>query len=101
MCGITGWIHLGTTQPQADAHSVLHSMCDAITHRGPDSEGIWTDDTVALGMRRLSIIDLKTGDQPVYSEDKSIVAMVNGELYNFREVRAELEKKGHKFVTQT
>jgi asparagine synthase (glutamine-hydrolysing) len=101
MCGITGWINLTTAKTRQDPQAVLHSMCDSITHRGPDSEGIWTDDTVALGMRRLSIIDLKTGDQPVYSEDKSIVAMVNGELYNFREVRAELEKKGHKFVTQT
>jgi len=76
-------------------------MCESIVHRGPDSEGLWMDDGVALGMRRLSIIDLKTGDQPVYSEDKSIVVMVNGELYNFREVRADLEKRGHKFVTQT
>lgn len=101
MCGIAGWINLNTTEPQTDAQSVLHSMCDTIVHRGPDSEGIWTDDTVALGMRRLSIIDLHTGDQPVYSEDKTIVAMVNGELYNFREVRAQLEKKGHRFVTQT
>ena len=76
-------------------------MCESIVHRGPDSEGLWIDDTVALGMRRLSIIDLKTGDQPVFSEDKSIVAMVNGELYNYREVRADLEKRGHKFVTQS
>lgn len=59
------------------------------------------DDAAALGMRRLSIIDLKTGDQPMFSEDRSIITMVNGELYNFREVRAELEKKGHKFATQT
>ena len=76
-------------------------MCEQIVHRGPDSEGIWVDDTVALGMRRLSVIDLKTGDQPVFSEDKSVVAMMNGELYNFREVRAELEKQGHKFTTRT
>jgi len=76
-------------------------MCERIVHRGPDSEGLWMDEQVALGMRRLSIIDLKTGDQPVFSEDKSVVAMVNGELYNFREVRADLEKRGHKFVTQT
>ena len=76
-------------------------MCDRIVHRGPDSEGLWIDDQAALGMRRLSIIDLKTGDQPVYSEDKTIIAMVNGELYNFKEVRADLEKRGHKFVTQT
>ncbi len=101
MCGITGWINL--EQPNAKDHieAVLHSMCASIVHRGPDSEGIWMDDTVALGMRRLSIIDLHTGDQPVFSEDKSIVVMMNGELYNYREVRDSLEKRGHKFVTQT
>lgn len=101
MCGITGWINL--SQPGTDPHNeaVLHAMCHSIAHRGPDSEGIWMDPSVALGMRRLSIIDLKTGDQPVFNEDKSIVAMQNGELYNYREVRSELEKKGHKFKTQT
>jgi len=100
MCGIAGWINLRKTNTP-DTESVLHSMCEQIVHRGPDSEGIWVDDTVALGMRRLSVIDLKTGDQPVFSEDKSVVAMMNGELYNFREVRAELEKQGHKFTTRT
>ena len=54
-------------------------MCEAIVHRGPDSEGMWLDDTVALGMRRLSIIDLKTGDKPVFNEDKSVIVMMNGE----------------------
>ena len=98
MCGIAGWINL---EPSQNDEAVLHSMCERIVHRGPDSEGIWMDDTVALGMRRLSIIDLHTGDQPVYSEDKSIVVMMNGELYNYREVKADLEKRGHKFVTQT
>lgn len=76
-------------------------MCERMKHRGPDSEGLWTDETVALGMRRLSIIDLHTGEQPVYSEDKSIVVVMNGELYNFREVRAGLEQRGHRFETQT
>ena len=70
-------------------------------HRGPDSEGLWLDESVALGMRRLSIIDLHTGEQPVYSEDKQIIAVMNGEIYNFRELRKELEKRGHKFETQT
>ncbi|MGD9588182.1 MAG: asparagine synthetase B [Pyrinomonadaceae bacterium] len=101
MCGIAGWINLDTTKPNHNAEAVLHSMCETIVHRGPDSEGLWTDETVALGMRRLSIIDLKTGDQPVFSEDKSVVVMMNGELYNYREVRAELEKKGHKFTTRS
>src|SRR5947207_9696609 len=101
MCGIAGWVLLDQNKKNEHAESVLHSMCEAIVHRGPDSEGIWTDDHIALGMRRLSIIDLKTGDQPVFSEDRSIVAMQNGELYNYREVRAELEKHGHHFTTQT
>jgi asparagine synthase (glutamine-hydrolysing) len=101
MCGIAGWINLDTTKPNHNAEPVLHSMCETIVHRGPDSEGLWVDETVALGMRRLSIIDLKTGDQPVFSEDKSVIVMMNGELYNYREVRAELEKDGFKFVTKT
>lgn len=101
MCGIAGWINLDTTKPNRNAEAVLHSMCETIVHRGPDSEGLWVDETVALGMRRLSIIDLKTGDQPVFGEDRSVVVMMNGELYNYREVRAELEKDGFKFVTKS
>jgi len=101
MCGITGWINLSPSKQNGGGESVLHSMCEAIVHRGPDSEGIWMDNHVALGMRRLSIIDLATGDQPVFNENKSVIAMQNGELYNYREVRRELEKKGHRFVTQT
>src|SRR5436190_1850078 len=102
MCGITGWVNLEQSKaPHDHTEAVLHSKCERIVHRGPNSEGMWLDDQVALGMRRLSIIDLHTGDQPVYSEDKSIVVMMNGELYNYREVRADLEKRGHKFVTQT
>jgi len=76
-------------------------MCESIVHRGPNSEGIWMDDSVALGMRRLSIIDLHTGDQPVFNEDRSVIVMMNGELYNYREVRSDLEKKGHKFTTKS
>lgn len=101
MCGITGWVNLEQSRSKNHTEAVLHSMCESIVHRGPDSEGIWMDALVALGMRRLSIIDLKTGDQPMFSEDRSIVTMVNGELYNFREVRADLEKRGAKFRTQT
>ena len=100
MCGIAGWINL---QKDRDNHSeaVLHEMCEMMVHRGPDSEGLWLDETVALGMRRLSIIDLATGEQPVYNEDKSVVVVMNGELYNFREVRKDLEKRGHRFQTQS
>jgi len=102
MCGIAGWANLDSKKPsQNHSEVVLHSMCERMKHRGPDSEGLWLDKTVALGMRRLSIIDLHTGEQPVYSEDKQIIAVMNGELYNFREVREDLEKRGHKFQTQT
>lgn len=101
MCGITGWIKLDNYSTPPNSVAILHSMCERLVHRGPDSEGLWLDDHVALGMRRLSIIDLKTGDQPVFNEDRSIVVMVNGELYNYREIRADLERRGHKFITQT
>jgi len=101
MCGIAGWVKLERSDPSPNSESVLQLMCASIVHRGPDSEGLWIDDQAALGMRRLSIIDLKTGDQPVFSCDRSVVVMMNGELYNYREVRADLEKRGHKFVTQT
>ncbi|MBK7933071.1 MAG: asparagine synthase (glutamine-hydrolyzing) [Pyrinomonadaceae bacterium] len=102
MCGIAGWINLKQSNNSTEVREdVLHSMCDRIVHRGPNSEGSWLDDTVALGMRRLSVIDLETGDQPVFNEDKSVVVMMNGELYNYREVRDELEKKGHKFTTRS
>ncbi len=100
MCGITGWLNLKTTQDQ-NSEAVLHSMCETIVHRGPDSEGLWIDDRAALGMRRLSIIDLKTGDQPVFNCDRSVIVMMNGELYNYREVRADLEKLGHRFTTRS
>lgn len=80
---------------------VLNSMCNRMWHRGPDSEGLWLGQGVALGMRRLAIIDLATGEQPVWNEDRSVVAVMNGELYNFREVRRHLESLGHKFNSQT
>jgi asparagine synthase (glutamine-hydrolysing) len=100
MCGIAGWANL---QSKASQHSeaVLHAMCERMKHRGPDSEGLWLDETVALGMRRLSIIDLKTGEQPFWNEDKSVIAVCNGEIYNFRELRKELEKRGHEFHSQS
>jgi asparagine synthase (glutamine-hydrolysing) len=101
MCGIAGWINLDNKNVEIQDQAVLHSMCEEIVHRGPDSEGLWSDETVALGMRRLSIIDLKTGDQPVFSCDGSVIVMMNGELYNYREIRADLEKLGHTFKTRS
>lgn len=98
MCGIAGWASLDSKRPPMFGDEMLlQSMCDSIWHRGPDSEGLWLGTGVALGMRRLSIIDLSTGDQPVWNEDKTVCVVMNGELYNYREIRQELAAKGHKF----
>lgn len=98
MCGITGWANLDPrTSPPEGSEELLRSMCDRMTHRGPDSEGYLVDDGIALGMRRLAIIDLLTGEQPTFNEDHSIAVILNGEIYNYRELRADLEKRGHTF----
>ena len=98
MCGITGWANLDSyMQPPEGARELLHSMCERMVHRGPDSEGSYVTSGVALGMRRLAIIDLVTGEQPVFNEDKSVAAVLNGEIYNYRELRADLENRGHTF----
>jgi asparagine synthase (glutamine-hydrolysing) len=98
MCGITGWANLDSFTHKPDgAHELLHAMCERMVHRGPDSEGLFVSGSVALGMRRLAIIDLVTGEQPVFNEDKTIVVILNGEIYNYRELRADLEKHGHSF----
>jgi asparagine synthase (glutamine-hydrolysing) len=76
-------------------------MCDAIAHRGPDDQGLYGGDGVALGMRRLSIIDLSTGHQPVRNEDGTLWVVFNGEIYNFKELRRDLERRGHRFYTTT
>src|SRR5262245_49261622 len=103
MCGIAGFVE--TTDPsgwdQAAAERVTTAMCGAIRHRGPDDQGIWANPGVALGMRRLSIIDLATGHQPIHNEDRSVWVVFNGEIYNFRELRRELERAGHAFYTNT
>jgi asparagine synthase (glutamine-hydrolysing) len=98
MCGITGWAKLDPrTRPFDGADELLRSMCDRMTHRGPDSEGYLIDDGIALGIRRLAIIDLITGDQPTFNEDRSVAVVLNGEIYNYRELRADLEARGHTF----
>lgn len=99
MCGIAG---IFDTNPGARAdEATVHRMCQTIVHRGPDDEGIYLKDGVGLGMRRLSIIDLSGGHQPVHNEDKTIWIVFNGEIYNFLELRPELEKRGHRFYTNT
>jgi len=98
MCGITGWANLDSRTPPPDgARELLHSMCERMVHRGPDSEGLMVLSGVALGIRRLAIIDLVTGEQPAYNEDKSVAVILNGEIYNYRELRQDLEKRGHSF----
>jgi asparagine synthase (glutamine-hydrolysing) len=99
MCGIAGVVH--THSDDAVDNATVHRMCEAIVHRGPDDEGIFVKDGVGLGMRRLSIIDLAGGHQPVFNEDKTIWIVFNGEIYNFPELRGELEKRGHRFYTHT
>src|SRR6185503_14034294 len=102
MCGITGWASLDSRAPSPEgAKELLHSMCERMTHRGPDSEGLLVTGGVALGMRRLAIIDLVTGEQPVFNEDRSVAVILNGEIYNYRELRARLEKRGHAFRSQS
>lgn len=98
MCGITGWANLDSHAPPTDgARDLLHAMCERMLHRGPDSEGLFVTTGAALGMRRLAIIDLITGEQPSFSEDKSVAVILNGEIYNYRELRSSLEKRGHSF----
>ncbi|HSK64154.1 MAG TPA: asparagine synthase (glutamine-hydrolyzing) [Pyrinomonadaceae bacterium] len=98
MCGITGWANLDSYAPPPDgARDLLHAMCERMVHRGPDSEGLFVTTGTALGMRRLAIIDLVTGEQPAFNEDRSIAVILNGEIYNYRELRALLEKRGHSF----
>src|SRR5438552_777719 len=98
MCGLTGWRNLDPrTPPPEGATDLLHSMCERMVHRGPDAEGLMVREGVALGMRRLAIIDLVTGEQPVVNEDKTVAVILNGEIYNYRELRTRLEKLGHMF----
>lgn len=98
MCGFAGYIHnYGTF----DKEEVIHKMADRIKHRGPDDAHYYIDDGIALGFRRLSIIDLEGGRQPILNEDGSLVLLFNGEIYNYQELREELIKAGHVFITKT
>src|SRR5277367_4448619 len=94
MCGIAGIVGVA---PGAVDTQTIHRMCQAIVYRGPDDEGIFVKDGVGLGMRRLSIIDLSGGHQPVFNEDRSSWIVFNGEIYNFPDLRPDLEARGHHF----
>ena len=95
MCGIAGKVDLRS----AVAPELLDRMCQLLEHRGPDSRGVHVEGGVALGIQRLAVIDLQTGDQPIYNEDRSVVVVLNGEIYNYVELRAELIARGHRFRT--
>ncbi|MCR5279553.1 MAG: asparagine synthase (glutamine-hydrolyzing) [Lachnospiraceae bacterium] len=98
MCGFAGFIDTLTVR---DKEPIIRSMADSIKHRGPDGEGFYTDPYVAMGFRRLSIIDLNLGNQPLYNEDNTLVINFNGEIYNYKELREDLRAKGHSFATNS
>src|SRR5262249_29438708 len=99
MCGIAGVVF--RDPGRCADRSVLKAMADAIRHRGPDAEGFWHEPGVGLAHRRLSIIDLSSGDQPIGNEDGSLQIIFNGEIYNFPELRSDLEARGHRFRTRS
>src|ERR1700733_9390500 len=98
MCGITGIMQFGGGRVEPET---LRRMCAAIVHRGPDDEGIYTDGAVGIGMRRLSIVDLATGHQPLSNEDGTVWIVFNGEIYNHSELRPQLEARGHVYRTHS
>src|SRR4051812_25782559 len=97
MCGICGFVgRRGGARPD-----VLRRMTETLSHRGPDADGFYDGDVACLGFRRLAIIDLATGDQPLGNEDGSVWIVFNGEIYNFQPLREELVRRGHRFATRT
>lgn len=99
MCGIAGVV--GERNDGRIDQATIHQMCQTIVHRGPDDEGVFVQNGVGLGMRRLSVIDLAGGHQPIFNEDRSIAVVLNGEIYNFLELRQQLESRGHQFCSQS
>lgn len=100
MCGICGFAGK-CKSPPSEFSAILQAMTDQLKHRGPDSTGFFSQPEINLGIRRLRVIDLQTGEQPISSEDGSLQIILNGEIYNFQSLRADLEKKGHRFHTQS
>src|ERR1700730_48370 len=99
MCGICGEYNFGTDRPASPAR--VRMMTSSITHRGPDDEGVVCRGSVGLGFRRPSIIDLAGGHQPMSDPDRNVFLIFNGEIYNFPELKAELEAQGHHFRTRS
>ncbi len=99
MCGIAGFVDTELSLNRAE--QLIDNMCQIIRHRGPDDQGVWVGDGAALGSRRLSIIDVAGGHQPIFNEDQSILIVFNGEIYNYLELRKELQERGHHFDTNS
>lgn len=99
MCGIAGFID--TDRSRENAEQLIDGMCAVIRHRGPDEQGAWVGDGVGLGMRRLAIIDLAGGQQPIFNEDQSVLVVFNGEIYNYQELKKALLERGHAFRTHS
>ncbi len=97
MCGIAGYV----SDRIADGASILEKMNRAMVHRGPDDAGIYIHGPIGLAMRRLSVIDIVGGHQPVWNENQSVVLIFNGEIYNYRDIREDLKKKGYRFSTNS
>ena len=98
MCGIAGYIDYKRAQEHREE---LRKMTEVIIHRGPDSVGYYEDEAAGLGFRRLSIIGIENGQQPILNEDGSMVLTFNGEIYNYAGIREELKEKGHVFTTDS
>ncbi len=101
MCGINGYIQFNKLSNREEMHDMVHLMNEKIIHRGPDSEGLFADEKCALGMRRLSIIDLDGGMQPIWNESRTKMIIFNGEIYNYREIREKLKICGYHFLTES
>ncbi len=99
MCGIAGFIDM--QRSHTSAKQLIDHMCEIIRHRGPDDQGVWIENGIALGMRRLAIIDVASGQQPIFNEDQSILIVFNGEIYNYQELQKELLERGHHFRTNS
>ena len=99
MCGIAGYVSLNA-RPLKASPSVVHAMTDILAHRGPDGEGLLIEPLVHLGARRLSIQDISGGSQPISNEDGTVTVVFNGEIFNFRELREELLRSGHRLKTR-
>src|SRR5690348_10915008 len=97
MCGIAGYMNASKLEP-AQAETIA-AMCNTIVHRGPNDMGMFLDGPVGLGMRRLSVIDLASGHQPITNETKAIWVVFNGEIYNYQELAEDLKRRGHQFQT--